>query len=584
MKVSKRFILAVAALAMVLAAGNFAGVSAAADDPLAGNYSVMLKDRVVLTAVGANRTDASFYTATSKDANPVSLIPPQQTGSVTLPGAVAAMTSVGGYVSDTGEVDFYGTTLPGTGRGVVASAYLIETSTAGAYDIYLTLADKDGNLLKDAGANPKAFKLGADERVPATLPGGSYFSLVGNDWNNDGCTDYILSYPTFTGSAGNSGSNGTLEISSVYIDGKTCYSAAKTNPASTPSVGSTRQLVSYTAYGNASFSVSTAVGDLDGDGEKEFIAFYANSGTEGNCLDIYNIAPQTGSDADFKISQQRTVNSSQVGFDDVLTVTAGDFDGDGKDKAALIYSDGGNMYLSMSTPDGSGLLSSVQIYPRQQHSSNDQARFAALATDLDGDGRDELVWDLLEIVGLLDGASARNLHIHTWPNGFASSSATDPGTQVDFRVGYPSSIGDGDTTYPQVNHSMVALPYSNGFSDTHHALAFLTAYTAQSSPTPTPFPPILLGVVKGQATIEEVKMLEILPVSAFQTNGSWRRDGVVGTHPSSGLGTTYANQAAALAAADLYDESMVLGEPVEFTLTGQVKPRAIIQAPPKHWD
>ncbi|MDR2174908.1 MAG: VCBS repeat-containing protein, partial [Synergistaceae bacterium] len=216
---------------------------------------------------------------------------------------------------------------------------------------------------------------------------------------------------------------------------------------------------------------------------------------------------------------------------------------DGKDEAVLIYSQNGNLYMSMTTPDGSGVFDPVQIDTKQSA----QARLTALAADLDGDGRDELVWDLF------DGSEPENLHIHTWPNGFAGASVTDPGDRFDF------SVGGGSNSH--VKRSITAVPYSSEFNDNHHALALLC------------YPNDAAG---------SAGTLAILPAEAFQNNGTWRTDGATGSYPTI-TGVSNVNSFA-LAAADLYDETTILGEPIEFTLTGQVKPRAIIQAPPKHWD
>ncbi|MDR2174865.1 MAG: hypothetical protein LBO82_02865, partial [Synergistaceae bacterium] len=62
MKVFRRFLRVAAALAVVLAAGR---LSAAADDPMGGNYSVLLKDRVILTkdllSVSSGTTTSTHY-------------------------------------------------------------------------------------------------------------------------------------------------------------------------------------------------------------------------------------------------------------------------------------------------------------------------------------------------------------------------------------------------------------------------------------------------------------------------------------------------------------------------------------------
>ncbi|MDR2175608.1 MAG: hypothetical protein LBO82_06690, partial [Synergistaceae bacterium] len=71
MKVFRRFLRGAAALAVVLAAGSSLG-AAAADDPLRGNYSIILKDRVILTKDVTSGTDTStHYSLTDTNAAPV---------------------------------------------------------------------------------------------------------------------------------------------------------------------------------------------------------------------------------------------------------------------------------------------------------------------------------------------------------------------------------------------------------------------------------------------------------------------------------------------------------------------------------
>jgi hypothetical protein len=524
--------------------------AASADDPLGGNYSIIAKTRV--SAVIANGSSSSFYTVTDGDGNAAAA---QQIGSaINFPGAVEAVASVGGYTAAGAPDNFYGTLLPKK-SGVVGSAYLVAASTAGAYDIYFTLWDKDGNLLKNSGASVKAFKVGTGVRVATPSWGYSYFSLVTDDWNNDGCSDYILTYPTFPGTFNSSGTSiDTLTISSVYVDGQTCCSAAKANNASA-SVGTTRQL--YTnddISGNAAFNLSVAAGDLDGDGRKEFITYYSTPINYGNLLDIYSVTPQSGSNASFSKIKS---DSGQVGYGGshgILAAAAGDFDGNGMDEIILIFSDGysdGNMHMSLSKPFVSGKWSDFALYDPIAFlgkGDDNAAMFTALAADLDGDGKDELIWDHPNRSTVPNtGSIAYNLHIHSWPDGFKSGS-TDPGIRVDFHHG---SINTSD----RANRSVAAMPYSDKLYSTAKRLAL--AYGGS-------------------------KQFEVIPGDSFKTNGSWRHDGETGPVIMSGNLPTADH--VAFAAADLFNESTILGEPTQFTLQSEVKPSAVIQAPPKHWD
>ncbi|MDR1916288.1 MAG: hypothetical protein LBQ58_06930, partial [Synergistaceae bacterium] len=122
----------------------------AATDPLGGNYTVFGKDRVAATVVTG--VGGSFYTVTDSNA---SVSAAQQLGSgITWSQSIAEVASAGGFIVADPDApdDFYGAILPAGRKGVVASAYLVNTSTSGAYDIYFTLADKDGSLLKPANA------------------------------------------------------------------------------------------------------------------------------------------------------------------------------------------------------------------------------------------------------------------------------------------------------------------------------------------------------------------------------------------------------------------------------------------------
>ncbi|MDR2175847.1 MAG: hypothetical protein LBO82_07915, partial [Synergistaceae bacterium] len=69
MKVFRRFLRGAAVLAVVFAAGGFVE---AADDPMGGNYSIILKDRVILTKDVTSGTDTStHYSLTDTNAAPV---------------------------------------------------------------------------------------------------------------------------------------------------------------------------------------------------------------------------------------------------------------------------------------------------------------------------------------------------------------------------------------------------------------------------------------------------------------------------------------------------------------------------------
>ncbi|MDR1978373.1 MAG: hypothetical protein LBQ42_06535, partial [Synergistaceae bacterium] len=275
----------------------FAGLSTAdaATDPLGGNYTVFGKDRVAATVVSGN--GGFFYSVTDSNA---SVSAAQQMGSgITWDQSIAEVASAGGFIVADPDApaadDFYGAILPAGRTGVVASAYLVNTSTSGEYDIYFTLADKDGSLLNPANA----FILEEGVRVSTTSKSCSYFSLVANDWNDDGYSDYILTYPTFVEGTSidpfTPGQMPLVSVVSVYVDGQACFNSARNNPSSNPFIEAEECTLfgEVDSSGNRDVNVSTAVGDVDGDGSKEFIAYYSNNTVGGhtiydNILDGYN--------------------------------------------------------------------------------------------------------------------------------------------------------------------------------------------------------------------------------------------------------------------------------------------------------
>jgi hypothetical protein len=520
---------------------------AAADDPLKGNYAVI--DKEIAAVVAINGGSSVFWDLTG--ANPPGL--PTSPGSgtnwepklgsaITWGSSIAAVASVAGDVADPDtnpENSIYGITVA---RGaVVAVAYLVNTSTAGLYDIWFTILDKDGSMLKPANA----FVMQKGVRVATISKDCAYFSLVANDWNKDGYSDYILTYPTFSGTVGDSGSSGTYAISSVYVDGLTCYDSAKAHPNSNPTIGVEHQIDSGTSTGSASFGVSTAVGDVNGDGKKEFILFYSGyyaAYANNNWLDIFSITPQSGSsDAKFTRTLHTGNNVGANSLGNALAVAAGDFNGDGKDEIAAIYSNATEMRLAISVGGASPYPYSAML----DHSTDNPSRLTALAADLDGDGKDELIWDYLDP----DSVNTPNLHIHTWPGGFASNSTTDPGNRYNFSIG----------NFDPVGRSLTVMRWSKSPFETETWLAYGYSDWGGSN----------------------TGLLEMVPAESFKSGGSWRTNGGTGTRYYSHFP---AADHVALTGVNLYDWSMILGEPTEFTITANVKPSAIIQAPPKHWD
>lgn len=233
----------------------------------------------------------------------------------------------------------------------------------------------------------------ANQVLPTTTFSNALSIQAHGDFNNDGRED-LATQQYFT-------SNGTIAYQLYLSNGDGTYDGPKTLPASVDAIGDfnhdgkldfasfrTGTLVVYLGNGDGTFQSSKTVSTVT-----PFFIVAADLNHDGK-TDLVQVSngPKTTmqiwiSNGDGTFSKGQTLyplNQQLFQYDSFVT---GDFDGDGKPDAALIYSAEGPTTVQVWYGDGAGHLGSPYVI----HDPNQYSDLYTVAADLNNDGRTDLV-------------------------------------------------------------------------------------------------------------------------------------------------------------------------------------------------
>ncbi|WP_139172023.1 FG-GAP repeat domain-containing protein [Geoalkalibacter ferrihydriticus] len=496
--------------------------------------------------------------------------------------------------------------------GVICSSYLTKTNTDGtATGLWLELTgrgettettQKFRRMRLDVPRPYYKYNFNADGSIYRDSPSTDMnvaHDMVAWDWNGDGYTDYLVTYltnpTTWEGKHEHDYKN--MKVAAVFVDGKSLYDASL----------DTTKTVSFWVDATCAFttggdvvggltnhlppnSVRTAVGDLDNDGLPEVALYYTQvNGTTGwyshnNVLKILTIA-YDGSRAKFAWKGM----GSEVGAwkiqNDSVAVAMGDLDGDGVDELAVLHCNG-KVYLDVykynpQTKDLEKLVEGVQVgeYFNATETQSSAPGIEASIADLDGDGIGELVWISTNqrtppgAVYVWDTLKIVQIAVHKWPvtvdevSGERSAVLHGAGTKKTYRLDDVVGGWTLNYTYPRFSMDTGRFVYPD---------------------PPAPSKPLELRKQIGLVTLAPPAGPYYADHNASLYWGVFQWDATEGLQLL-GIGRRFdaakaGNVVPSLVAADLDHESMVLGQPYSYTVTNNIEPLFIIQAPPKHWD
>ncbi|MDO4560507.1 MAG: VCBS repeat-containing protein [bacterium] len=402
------------------------------------------------------------------------------------------------------------------------------------------------------------------------------------DWNGDGYSDYLLSY--VHNPSGNGNFAETKAMLAV-VDGK---SLCEGNPitASVPvdqcSAFSTTDW--YSAAANFCLTMPNCLrmtlGDFDGDGVAEAALVFTKARPadlfemgRSDMLVMYKIGAGSGA-APFTFAKKYDGEfCTWVSYWDGVGLAAGDVDNDGRDELATFgsRSDSGlspsDMHISLKRWDGNGF---VDIFSRELRNvyvpyiyKHMPPIHAALA-DLDGDGSAELLWAYMKGDQTSDERKDLNLWVHRvfkdGDNGIILGDASEYNTRD--KLGW-----EPDTTY---NKYSLATGLFHMDIDTSQSI--ITA----NAGIPKQVAVLMMGKAEEGNDKADLKWAIL----------SGKADGAL-AKLGNGVKTRAMLQTDAVpvaAAVDSDRESVVLGVPTIFYITGDVEELMEAQAPPKHWD
>lgn len=414
--------------------------------------------------------------------------------------------------------------------------------------------DEEGNLLDDrflfsAGTRSNGLRLmridavrdydyDEHEELPDSVgtprtDGSHFIDAAASDWNGDGYPDFALLY------LGKHDGNYAFYL--TLVDG--CPDG---HGAFTCHFEDSWRWTLQDKHDGGMTQGRIAAGDVDGDGVDELILHLGNKKIDGdnfqNMLGVYEVSDSLS----LGDGVTRSVGETREDWD-ALDVTVGDFRGTGKIEIAAISSNKCDVWLKIWEFTGSSLnktadLGDVGTLPENK---DYPGYLRCAAGDLNGDGRDEIVWaggdrhtDRGDIA----------LVVHTNLNEEGGLSFYKCPAQ------YPL---EGNAGHPIFD---LALGYfSEGFIPSD------TDYPNQMQ--------IALAARVGSDTVNR---------RVLRWDGQDFSQGEVAS--VIGIDFEDANDYPTLTAADMLQQTLALGNPEHSKVIAQLTPMVVMQAPPRHWD
>ena len=460
--------------------------------------------------------------------------------------------------------------------------------------------------------------------------------MVAWDWNNDGYTDYLVSY--VTNPAGEKDWK-NMAVALVLIDGKSLYSASQ-------GTGTVKfwfdTSTEYTTGGDLiggltdvkpANSVRMAIGDLDRDKQPEVVLYYTkvqtpckdDGGAPANgdscamglphanvlkvlrlinkgTVDLYTSTSQTPA---FKwlLDFNQNVGQWYLQYDSAA-LAIGDLNGDGWNELVVlhgntsalyqpsrVYMDIYNLYndrtckgnnntdctdnYKLDHPVSGADNNKITKTSKMPDGKKSNPVLQASIADLNGDGTAELVW----IGTTEDDADKLQINIRSWKQYLlpaASDTVTDKtgkNNPLKGDMGNSYTYSLSDYSKWTLDSSYIRYAMTTGF--------FVYPETTSTSGTVKRFSQIALATTTTGS--EDGKLGLRWGVFSWGCNSSECSLNLLGSGTKKNVANAI-NVGPSIVAADLDGDSMIIGQGVKVTVTDSTETLFNIQAPPKHYD
>ncbi|MEG1825552.1 MAG: VCBS repeat-containing protein, partial [Cloacibacillus sp.] len=350
-----------------------------------------------------------------------------------LPTAIPfALATTEGYVPSSVEIspDFYGITrFNNVPQNIIVTSFIVKKDDMYSqlgFDIY-----KQGTsgklampkrILIDNIYPAYQFNFKGDGSWKKAEPLGvtTMHDIVAHDWNNDGYSDYAVTFVTAKG-----GHDTETYMRVMLVDGKKLYSTSNSylysdsytwvNGSEGTKINAGGSIVGGLTAIKPTTSIRMVKGDFDGDGTPELAAFF--TAIEGSAADVsrpaklavYKIEDPANSSVFTTSTMFSTDHGGSLKANDITGIAAGDIDGDGLDEIAALYTESSasgttaraklsilKYNATKKTFDFIVKSSEITLTYNPAGWEDSVSPINASITDLDGDGYGELTWSTVK--------------------------------------------------------------------------------------------------------------------------------------------------------------------------------------------